>query len=59
MKEIIAKPNCVGCGKPIHKPKDCDMELFRLGYPVHLTCLGIYRKVQTIFRGSSVEHGDV
>lgn len=35
MQEIAVEVRCYGCGEQILKPADSDMELFRLGVPVH------------------------
>jgi len=44
MREYQITVTCTGCGSPIYRPVDADMELFRLGVHVHsrISCLEAY-----------------
>jgi hypothetical protein len=34
-------PTCIACDKRIQSPADCPMEAFRMGVPIHTTCMEI------------------
>jgi hypothetical protein len=46
VREYQVTVTCEGCGSPIYRPMDADMELFRLGVHVHLrvSCLEAYAR---------------
>ena len=50
VEDIDMSPLCVGCEERVEKPSDCDIELFRVGVPVHWKCLKIYTNVDSKVR---------